>query len=148
MLAVQVPLHLSFINTMDSPYIPSYGRGGSQPADDIANLDRTARIFANFRSTARSFNLRPPAPQTSMAASSIQQHQPASSSAASTITVKPAPMSRNPSMASAPRNAPFPGGMGADPWADALQKKQQESMMQRPQLDRNGKVQFVQLIDF
>ena len=37
----------------------------------------------------------PPAPPTCMAASSIQQHQPASSSAASTITVKPAPMSSN-----------------------------------------------------
>ena len=29
---------------MDSPYIPSYGRGGTQPADDIGNLDRHASV--------------------------------------------------------------------------------------------------------
>ena len=66
----------------------------------------------------------PPASPTSMGASSIQQRQPASSGAAATITVKPAPMSRNPSMASALQNAPFPPGMGADPWAEAMKKKQ------------------------
>ena len=31
-------------NTMDSPYIPSYGRGGSQPVDDIVYLDRNASM--------------------------------------------------------------------------------------------------------
>ena len=35
---------LRHCNTMDSPYIPSYGRGGSQPADDITNLDRHASM--------------------------------------------------------------------------------------------------------
>ena len=65
----------------------------------------------------------PPVPQASMAVPSSQP-QPASSSATSTITIKPAPMSRNFSMASAPRNAPFPSGMGAEPWAEAWQKKQ------------------------
>ena len=51
-LEVQVsacnPDHLaSFLrhcHTMDSPYIPSYGRGGTQPADDISNLDRHASM--------------------------------------------------------------------------------------------------------
>ena len=169
---------LHHCNTMDSPYIPSYGRGGTQPADDIGNLDRHAsmenlkelqkyserlqfeatccRLWAEgiqnqimdeqekvqtwiSNMTDELIRLKkiqpawihqlqtqggPPAPPTSMGASSIQQHQPASSSAASTITVKQAPMSRNASMASAPQNAPFPPGMGADPWADAMKKKQ------------------------
>ena len=46
MLAVQGLLHLSFViaTAMDSPYIPSYGRGGSQPADDIVNLDRNVSM--------------------------------------------------------------------------------------------------------
>ena len=35
---------LRHCNTMDSPYIPSYGRGGSQPADDIVDLDRNVSI--------------------------------------------------------------------------------------------------------
>ena len=53
------------------------------------------------------------------------QSQPVSSSSASTVPVKPAPMIRNSSMASAPQNAPFPSMMGADPWADArkMQRK-------------------------
>ena len=67
-----------------------------------------------------------PPPQMSIAAPSIQPQQTASSSAASTVPVKPAPVPRNPSMASAPRNAPFPGGMGADPWSEAWQKKQHQ----------------------
>ena len=29
---------------MESPYIPSYGRGGSQPAADIVWLDRNASM--------------------------------------------------------------------------------------------------------
>ena len=181
MLAVQVPLHLSFerhCNTTGSPYVPTYGKGSLQPADDIGNLDRHAsmenlkelqkyseklqfeatccRLWADgiqeqimdeqekvqtwiSGMTDELIRLKrtqpawihqlqtqggPPAPSMSMAAPSIQLHQPASSSAASTITVKPAPMSRNPSMASAPKNAPFPSGMGADPWADAMKKKQ------------------------
>ena len=39
--------------------------------------------------------------------------QPASSSSASMVPVKPAPMSRNPSMAAAPVNAPLPQSMGS-----------------------------------
>ena len=35
---------LRHCHTMDSPYIPSYGRGGSQPADDIVYLDRNASM--------------------------------------------------------------------------------------------------------
>ena len=54
----------------------------------------------------------PPAP--CMAAPSMQP-QPASSSSASMVPVKPAPM---------PRNAPFPSMMDADPWAEAKLKQQ------------------------
>ena len=140
---------LRHCNTMDSPYIPSYGRGGAQPADDISNLDLHASMEnlrelqkysekLQFEATCcrlwaegirdqimdeqdrvqtwitgmtdeliRLKRIRPawihqlqtsggpPAPLTSIGSTSIQQHQPASSSAASTITVKPAPMSRN-----------------------------------------------------
>ena len=181
-LAVQGPIasFLRHCNTMDSPYIPSYGRGGSQPADDIVYLDRNVsmenlrelqkyseklqfeatccRQWANgildqimdeqekvqtwiSGMTNELIRLRriqpawiqqlqnqggPPAPQMSIAVPSIQPQQTASSSAASTIQVKPAPAPRNPSMASAPRNAPFPGGMGADPWSEAWQKKQHQ----------------------
>ena len=168
---------LRHCDTVESPYIPSYGRGGTQPEDDISNLDRHAsmenlkelqkyseklqfeatccRLWANgiqdqimdeqekvqtwiSGMTDELIRLKriqrawihqlqtpsgPAAHPPSMAASSMQQHQPASSSAASTITVKPAPMSRNPSMASAPRNAPFPSAMGADPWADAHEEQ-------------------------
>ena len=139
---------------MDSPYIPSYGRGGSQPANDIVNLDRNAsmenlrelqkyseklqfeatccRLWANgiidqimdeqekvqswivgmtdelirLRRIQPAWNQQlqtqggPPAPQMSLAAPSIQPQQTASSGAASTIPVKPAPAPRNPSMAS------------------------------------------------
>ena len=162
---------LRHCNIMESPYILSYGKSGSQPVDDIVWLDRSAST-ENLRElqieatccrqwsndildqimdeqekvqtwisgmTDELIRLRrvqpawiqqmqqagpPPVPQASMAASSIQQHQPASSSAAFTVPVKPAPMSRNPSMASAPKHVPFPSGKGADPWAEALQKKQ------------------------
>ena len=152
---------LCHCNTMDSPYIPSYGRGGSQPADDIVYLDRNVsmenlrelqkysekvqfeatcvRLWANgihdqimdeqekiqqwiSGMIDELIRLRPiqpawiqqlqsqrgPPPQTSMAAPSIQPQQPASSSAASTIPVKPAPAPKNTSMASAPKHAPFP----------------------------------------
>ena len=50
--------------------------------------------------------------------------QPASSSSASMVPVKPAPLNRNPSMASAPVNASFPSSMGMDPWAEAKMKQQ------------------------
>ena len=138
---------LRHCNTMDSPYIPSYGKGGPQPADDITHLARHASM-ENLRElqkyseklqfeatccrlwsegiqdqimdeqervqswisgmTDELIRLKrvqpawvhqlqnqggPSAPPTSMAPSS--QQQPASSSSASTITVKPAPMSRN-----------------------------------------------------
>ena len=46
-LAVQGPLHLFLrhCNTMDSRYVPSYGRGGgSQPVDDIVYLDRNSSM--------------------------------------------------------------------------------------------------------
>ena len=163
---------------MDSPHIPAYARGGLQPADDIANLDRNAtmenlkelqkyseklqfeatccRLWADeiqdqimdeqekvqtwiSGMTDELIRLKriqppwihqiqnqggPPVLPTSTGVSSIQQRQPASSSAASTVLVKPAPMPRNPCMASAPQNAPFPPAMGADPWADAMKKRQ------------------------
>ena len=152
---------LCHCNTMDSPHIPSYGRGGSQPADDIVYLDRNAsmenlrelqkyseklqfeatcvRLWANgiqdqimdeqekvqnwiAGMTDELIRLRRtqpawiqqlqsqggPPPQMSMAAPSSQPQQTASSSAASTIPVKPAPAPKNMSMASAPKNAPFP----------------------------------------
>ena len=35
---------LRHCNTMDSPYTPSYGKGGPQPADDITNLARHASM--------------------------------------------------------------------------------------------------------
>ena len=35
---------LRHCNTMDSPCVPSHGRGGTQPADDISNLDRHASM--------------------------------------------------------------------------------------------------------
>ena len=54
------------------------------------------------------------------------QSQPASSSAASMVPVKPVPMIRNSSMASAPQNAPFPSMMGADPWAETKMKQQRK----------------------
>ena len=50
--------------------------------------------------------------------------QPASSSLASTVPVKPAPLNRNPSRAGAPVNASFPSSMGMDPWAEAKMKRQ------------------------
>ena len=46
--------------------------------------------------------------------------QPASSSASSTVPVKPAPSTRNPSMAA----APCPPFAGVDPWANARMKPQ------------------------
>ena len=50
--------------------------------------------------------------------SSAQASAPAaSSSAAPGIPIKAAPSFKNPSMASAPGNAPFPNTQGADPWA-------------------------------
>ena len=35
---------LRHCNTMDSPYVPTYGKGGPQPADDISHLDRSASM--------------------------------------------------------------------------------------------------------
>ena len=168
---------LRHCNTMDSPYVPSYGRGGTQRADDITHLARHASM-ENLRElqkyseklqfeatccclwsegiqdqimdeqervqswiagmTDELIRLKraqpawihqlqnqggPSAPPTSMMAPSSQQ-QPASSSPASIVPVKPAPISRNISMASAPQNAPFPAAMGADPWAEAKMKQQ------------------------
>ena len=130
---------LRHCNTMDSPYLPSYSRGGAQPADDITQLERRHASMESLRElqkyseklqfeatccrlwsegiqdqimdeqkraqswiagmTDELVRLKriqpawihqlqtqggPPAPPTSMGASSIQQHQPASSNAAST----------------------------------------------------------------
>ena len=50
--------------------------------------------------------------------------QQASSSSASMVPVKPAPLNRNPSMAAAPGNPSFPSSMGMDPWAEAEMKQQ------------------------
>ena len=58
----------------------------------------------------------PSVPSTTMMTPSIQP-QSASSSSASMVPAKPAPM---------PRNAPFPSMMGADPWADAKLRQQQK----------------------
>ena len=43
---------LRHCNTMDSPYIPNYVRGGPQPADDIVYLDRNASM-ENLRELQR-----------------------------------------------------------------------------------------------
>ena len=169
---------LRHCNTMDSPHLPSYSRGGAQPADDITQLERRHASMENLRElqkyseklqfkatccrlwsegiqdqamdeqervqswiagmTDEHVRLKrvqpawihqlqnqggPLAPQTSMMAPSSQQ-QPASSSSASTVPVKPAPMSSKISMAYAPQNAPCPAAMGADPWAEAKMKQQ------------------------
>ena len=50
--------------------------------------------------------------------------QSAASSAAPGIPVKAAPVSKNPGMANAPRNAPFPNTPGADPWAQHKPRSQ------------------------
>ena len=167
---------LRHCNTMESPYFPSYSKGGAtQPADDIGNLDRHASMENLKELQKYSEKLRfettcchqwsegtqtqimdeqkrvqswisgmtdelirmkriqpawvqhmqnqgcPAALLMSMLAPSSQQ--PASSSSASMVPVKPAPMLRNPSMASAPQNAPLPSTMGADPWAEAKMKQ-------------------------
>ena len=52
--------------------------------------------------------------------------QPVSTSSASMVPTKPAPMNRNPSMAAARVNAPLPQSMGADPWAETLMKQQRQ----------------------
>ena len=52
--------------------------------------------------------------------------QPASSSPASMVSVKPAPMTRNPSMASAPQSSQSSSSMGIDPWAEARMKPQHQ----------------------
>ena len=155
---------------MDSPPIPSYLRGGPQPADDIVQLSREAsmenlrelqryaerlqfeatcvRLWSNgiqdqiMDETEKVQNwisgmigelnrLRrvQPAwvhqlqaqasqqPPSSMAPSPASAPAQASSSSASSVPVKAAPTSKNPSMASTRRNAPFPNVQGADPWA-------------------------------
>ena len=48
--------------------------------------------------------------------------QPSSSSSASMVPVKPAPMARNSSMASAPPSSQSPPSLGSDPWAEARMK--------------------------
>ena len=65
-------------------------------------------------------SLQPPQPSAAPAqapAPSQAPAQAASSSAAPGVPVKAAPASKNPSMSSAPSNAPFPSTQGADPWA-------------------------------
>ena len=56
-----------------------------------------------------------------------QSQAPAQSSAPSAssgIPVKAAPVSKNPGMANAPRNAPFSNSPGADPWAQHKPRSQ------------------------
>ena len=65
----------------------------------------------------------PPAPSPGPAPSQA----PAQSSAPSvspSIPVNTAPVSKNPGMANAPRNAPFPNSPGADPWAQHKPRRQ------------------------
>ena len=164
---------LRHCNTMESPYYPTYSKGGgaTQPADDISNLDHHRASMENLRELQkyseklqfeatccrlwsggiqtqimdeqeriqswisgmteeliRMKRIQPPwiqqmqnqgcpaAPSMPMIGPSSQP-QPASSSSASMVPVKPAPM---------PRNAPFPSMMGADPWAEAKLKHQQK----------------------
>ena len=64
----------------------------------------------------------PPPPQPAPCSTS----QAASSSSASMVPVKPAPLIRNSSMASAPQNAPCSSMMGADPWAEAKMKQHRQ----------------------
>ena len=159
---------LRHCNTTDSPPVPSYLRGGSQPADDVVLLSREASM-ENLRELQRSAerlqfeatraclwsngiqdqimdetervqtwisgiigelnrlrrvqpawvhqlqaqaNQQPP---SSMAPCSASAPAQASSSSASSVPVKAAPASKNPSMASTPRNAPFLNFQGAGP---------------------------------
>ena len=164
---------------MDSPPVPSYLKGGPQPADDIVDLNRNAsmenlrelqryseklqfeatcfRLWANriqdqimdeqekvqgwiSGMTDELTQLRrvQPAwiqhlqsqgsqqPPVSIAPASSSQPAQASSSVASVVLAKPAPASRNPSMACAPKNAPFPKTQGADPWAEAWTRQQHQ----------------------
>ena len=109
-------------NTMESPYFPTYSqKGTSAPADSMSDLNHST----SFR-MKRSQHAQPhwaqqmlnPLQPVPPAPPSVPSQQ-ASSSSASMVPVKPAPMTRNPSMASAPVNAPLPQSMGADPWAEA-----------------------------
>ena len=169
---------LCHCNTMDSPPVPSYLKGGPQPTDDIVDLSRNVsmeilrelhrysekpqfetciRLWANgiqdqimdeqekiqgwisgmIDELNRLRRVQPawtqhlqsqgnPQPPVSMDPAASSQPAQASSSAASTVPLKAAPASRNPSMASAPKNAPFPKTQGADPWAGAWTRQQHQ----------------------
>ena len=170
---------LRHCNTMDSPPIPSFVRGGPQAADDVVYLSRDAsmeslqqlqryseklqfeatcvRLWANgiqdqimdeqekvqnwisgmtdeinrlrrvqpawIQHLQSQGNQQPP---MSMPPAPSSQPAQASSSASSTVPVKAAPAPRNSSMASAPKNAPFPKTQGADPWAEAKTRQQRQ----------------------
>ena len=83
--------------------------------EDLLRMKRQQYAQPHWMSSNRS-PLQPPPPNV--------PSQPASSSSATMVPVKPAPLNRNPSMASAPMNAPFPSSMGMDPWAEAKMKQQ------------------------
>ena len=83
--------------------------------EDLLQVKRTQYAQPHWVSSKLN-PLQPPPPNV--------PSQPASSSSASMVPVKPAPLNRNPSMASAPMNAPFPPSMGMDPWAEAKTKQQ------------------------
>ena len=156
--------------TMESPPIPSYVRGGPQPADDIVQLSREismenlrelqkyaerlqleatcVRLWSNgiqdqimdetekvqnwisgmigelnrlrrvqpawVHELQAQANQQPPSSMVPCSASAAAQ---ASSSSASSVPAKAAPASKHPSMASTPRNAPFPNVQGTDLWA-------------------------------
>ena len=89
--------------------------------DDINRLPRVQPAWIQHLQDQG--NQQPPAPTVP---SSSSQPEQASSSAASTVPVRAAPVSRNPSMASAPKHAPFPKTQGADPWADPKSRQQRQ----------------------
>ena len=159
---------LRHCNTMDSPPMPSYLKGGPLSAQDITHLGRElsmknlrepqryagrlqfestcARLWVNgiqdqiadetekaqgwisgMIGELNQLRRVQPAwiqhmqvqasqqPSSSMTQSASAPAQ-ASSSSASMVPVKAAPCSKNSSMASAPKNPPFPSTQGADPW--------------------------------
>ena len=87
----------------------------------IGELNRLRRVQPAWVQQLQSkASLQTPQPSTSQAQAPAPSQAPAQSASSSSvpgIPVKAAPVSKNPSMSSAPRNAPFPNVQGADPWA-------------------------------
>ena len=159
---------LGHCNTMDSPHIPSYGKGGSQPADDIVNLDRNAsmenlrelqkyseklqfeatfcRLWANgildqimdeqekvqiwiAAMTDELIRLRRIQPAwiqqlQRRSASTSNVHGSTFHSAAADRIIQH--QFQGTHLWHLHHGTPFPGGMGADPWSEAWQKKQHQ----------------------